>query len=60
MGKAYTRFQTKTAQKPYPDGVTETYIANIRKYIPPRVTLFFILKMSAITREYSQLIITLR
>ena len=51
MGKAYTRFQTKTAQKPYLDGVTETYIANIRKYIPPPGYSLFHLKDE---RDYSR------
>ena len=37
MGKVYTRFQTKTAQKPYPipDVVAHTYAAYIREYLPP-------------------------
>ena len=37
MGKAYTRFQTKTAQKPYPRGAAHTYITyNLYKgVIPP-------------------------
>ena len=26
MGKVYTRFQTKKAQKPYPLGVTHLYV----------------------------------
>ena len=51
MGKAYTRFQTKTTQKPYPDGVAETYIANIRKYIPPPGYCLFHLKDE---RDYSR------
>ena len=38
MGKVYTRFQTKTAQKPYPVGVAPTYIAYVREY-PPRGVL---------------------
>ena len=29
MGKMYTRFQTKTAQKTLPDGAAHTYIASI-------------------------------
>ena len=32
MGKVYTRFQTKKAQKPYP---MHTYIAYITEYPPP-------------------------
>ena len=33
MGKVFTRFQTKTVQKPYPaDGAAHTYIAYIREY----------------------------
>ena len=32
MGKVYTRFLTKTAQKPYPLGVAHTYMAYIREY----------------------------
>ena len=35
MGKVYTRFQTKTAQKPLPDGAAHTYMAYIRDYPPP-------------------------
>ena len=36
MGKVYTRFQNKTAQKPYPMGA-HTYIAlYIRENLPPR------------------------
>ena len=35
MGKVYTRFQAKTAHKPYPDGAVHTYIAYIREYPPP-------------------------
>ena len=27
MGKVYIRFQTKTAQKPLPDGAAHTYMA---------------------------------
>ena len=37
MGKVYTRFQTKTAQKPHPitiDGAAHTCIAYIREYHP--------------------------
>ena len=32
MGKGYTRFQTKTAQKTLPDGAAHTYMAYIREY----------------------------
>ena len=37
MGKIYTRFQTKTAQKPYPlgGGGAQTYMGNISAYAPP-------------------------
>ena len=36
MSKVYTRFQTKTAQKPYPmGGGTYLNIANIRESLPP-------------------------
>ena len=37
MGKVYTRFQTKTAQKryPIPDVAAHTYAAYIREYLPP-------------------------
>ena len=35
MGTAYTRFQTKTAQKPLPDGAAHTYMAYVREYPPP-------------------------
>ena len=35
MGKIYTCFQIKTAQKPYPLGVAHTYMAYIRGYPPP-------------------------
>ena len=35
IGKIYTRFQTKTAQQPYPLGAAHTYKANIREYLPP-------------------------
>ena len=31
----HTRFQTKTAQKPYTDGAAHTYVAYIREYPPP-------------------------
>ena len=34
MVKIYTRFQTKTAQKPYPLEVAHTYIADIGEYSP--------------------------
>ena len=39
MGKVYTRFQTKTAQKTSPDGAVHTYIACIREYPGERVSL---------------------
>ena len=32
MGEVYTRFQAKTAQKPYPFGTAHTYMASIREY----------------------------
>ena len=35
MGKIYTRFQTEKAQKPYPLGGGNTYMANISEYAPP-------------------------
>ena len=35
MGKIYTRFQTKTAQKTLPFGVAHTYMAHTRDYPPP-------------------------
>ena len=35
MGKVYTRFQTKTAQKLYPNGTARNYIAYVREYPPP-------------------------
>ena len=35
MGKVYTRFQTKTAQKPYPNGAARNYIAYVGEYPPP-------------------------
>ena len=35
MGKMYTRFQNKTAQKNHPDGAAHTYVAYIREYLPP-------------------------
>ena len=34
MGKVYSRFQTKTAQKALPNGAVHTYIASIREYPP--------------------------
>ena len=34
MGKVYTRFQTKTAQKTLPDRTAHIYIAYIRDYPP--------------------------
>ena len=34
MGKVYTRFQAKTAQKTLPNGAVHTYIASIREYPP--------------------------
>ena len=34
MGKIYTRFQTKKAQKTLPDLAAHTYIAYIREYPP--------------------------
>ena len=39
MGKVYTRFQTKTAQKPYPNGTARNYIAYVREYPPPPLPL---------------------
>ena len=36
MGKMYTRFQNKTAQKNHPDGAAHTYVAYIREYLSPR------------------------
>ena len=39
MGKVYTRFQTKTAQKPLPNGAVHTYIACIREYPGEGVSL---------------------
>ena len=38
MGKVYTRFQTKTAQKPYGLWGVTVYMAYIREY-PPRRTV---------------------
>ena len=35
VGKVYTRFQTKTAQKTLPDKAAQTYIAYIREDPPP-------------------------
>ena len=37
IGNVYTRFQTKTVQKPYPFRAahTHTYKANVREYPPP-------------------------
>ena len=35
MVKIYTRFQTKTARKPYPFWAAHTYIAYIGEYSPP-------------------------
>ena len=35
MGKVYTCFLTKTAQKTLPDGAAHTYMANVREYPPP-------------------------
>ena len=32
MEKVYTRFQTKTAQNPVPDGAAHTYMAYIKEY----------------------------
>ena len=37
MGKVYSRFQTKTAQKTLPEGVAHTYIAYVREFPPPPV-----------------------
>ena len=34
IGKVYTRFQTKTAQKPLPFGAAHTFEANIREWPP--------------------------
>ena len=59
MGKAYTRLQTKTTQKPYPKGCRNLY-SLYKEVSLPRVTVFFMLKMSTITPEYRQLIVTLR
>ena len=39
MGKVYTRFQTKTAQKASPNGAVHTYIACIREYPDEGVSL---------------------
>ena len=38
MGKVYTRFQTKTVQKPYPNGAARNYIAYVTEYPPPPPT----------------------
>ena len=38
MGKIYTHFQTKTAQKPYPLGLSRTYKAYIGEYPPAVIT----------------------
>ena len=38
MGKVYTRFQTKTAQKAYPNGTARNYITYVREYPPPPPT----------------------
>ena len=40
VGKVYTRFQTKTAQKTLPDKAAQTYIAYIREDPPPPPGLF--------------------
>ena len=37
MGKVYTRFQNKSAQKPYPVGPAQTHIAYIREYPPGKL-----------------------
>ena len=39
MGKVYTRFQTKTVQKPYPNGAARNYIAYVTEYPPPPLSL---------------------
>ena len=39
MGKVDTCFQTKTVQKPLPDGAAHTYIAYLREYSPPPESL---------------------
>ena len=31
MGKVFTRFQTKAAPKPYPNGAARNYIAYVRE-----------------------------
>ena len=41
MGKVYTLFQTKTAQKTLPDGAAHTYMAYIKEYPPPGLLACF-------------------
>ena len=59
-GQSVYPFSDQNDAKTQPDGVAETYIAYIKKYPSPGLLSFFILKMSTITREYSQLIVTSR
>ena len=53
MGKVYTRFQTKTAQKPYPpDGAANTDTAYLWEY--PRVIF------TSLVKFFCQLLILLK
>ena len=50
-GQAYTRFQTKTTQNPARWGCRNLY-SLYKEVSLPRVSVFFILKISTITREF--------
>ena len=52
MFKIYTRFQTKTAQKPYiPFGAAHTYTPYIGEYPPPRALFIMLNEFLALLRR---------
>jgi len=51
MGKMYSRFQTKTVQKPYPIGGAHTYIAYMREN-PHTRPVFWLKKTKTASRKH--------
>ena len=52
MGKVYTRFQTKTAQKPYPMG--GTYLYGLYKGVPPGIEEIHVIVIAFVYLKYKQ------
>ena len=52
MGRVYTRFQTKTAQKPYPMG--GTYLYGLYKGVPPGIEEIHVIVIAFVYLKYKQ------